>query len=103
MKIGVFVHPHSEILCGSKKCSALLARLAGRDLTHDSEIVMVDRTFWADLNLVDFFYGRRDVDYWVFDDFQWIFMEMGVLVHPQLGLRFGAALPGFFFCDKHNF
>ena len=21
-------------------------------------------------------------------------MEMGVLVHPQLGLRFGAALPG---------
>ena len=24
-------------------------------------------------------------------------MEMGVLVHPQLGLRFGAALPGAFF------
>ena len=24
-------------------------------------------------------------------------MKMEVLVHPQLGLRFGAALPGFFF------
>ena len=27
-------------------------------------------------------------------------MEMGVLVHPQLGLRFGAALPGAFFRRK---
>ena len=27
-------------------------------------------------------------------------MEMGVLVHPQLGLRFGAALPGAFFLVK---
>ena len=29
-------------------------------------------------------------------------MEMGVLVHPQLGLRFGAALP-FFFLGKQHF
>ena len=34
-------------------------------------------------------------------DFQLIFMEMGVLVHPQLGLRFGAALPGAFFSEKN--
>ena len=27
-------------------------------------------------------------------------MEMGVLVHPQLGLRFGAALPVAFFRRK---
>ena len=27
-------------------------------------------------------------------------MEMEVLVHPQLGLRFGAALPGAFFRRK---
>ena len=27
-------------------------------------------------------------------------MEMGVLVHPQLGLRFSAALPGAFFSYK---
>ena len=27
-------------------------------------------------------------------------MEIGVLVHPQLGLRFGAALPGAFFSRK---
>ena len=27
-------------------------------------------------------------------------MNMWVLVHPQLGLRFGAALPGFFFLRK---
>ena len=27
-------------------------------------------------------------------------MEIGVLVHPQLGLRFGAALPGAFFRRK---
>ena len=27
-------------------------------------------------------------------------MEMRVLVHPQLGLRFGAALPGAFFVRK---
>ena len=27
-------------------------------------------------------------------------MEMGVLVHPQLGLRFGAALPGASFIRK---
>ena len=27
-------------------------------------------------------------------------MEMVVLVHPQLGLRFGAALPGLFFLRK---
>ena len=29
-------------------------------------------------------------------------MEMGVLVHPQLGLRFGAALPETFFSQKNN-
>ena len=29
-------------------------------------------------------------------------MEMEVLVHPQLGLRFGAALPGAFFSQKNN-
>ena len=28
-------------------------------------------------------------------------MEMGVLVHPQLGLRFGAALPGASFSQKN--
>ena len=27
---------------------------------------------------------------------------MGVFVHPQLGLRFGAALPGAFFSQKYN-
>ena len=27
-------------------------------------------------------------------------MEIEVLVHPQLGLRFGAALPGFFLLRK---
>ena len=36
----------------------------------------------------------------IFVDFQWIFVEMGVLVHPQLGLRFGAAPPGAFFLRK---
>ena len=29
-------------------------------------------------------------------------MEMGVLVHTQLGLRFGAALPGAFFSQKNS-
>ena len=29
-------------------------------------------------------------------------MKMGVLVHPQLGLRFGAALPGAFFSQKNS-
>ena len=43
------------------------------------------------------------VDFWIFVDFQWMLMEMGVLVHPQLGLRFGAARPGVFFSEKHNF
>ena len=33
--------------------------------------------------------------------FQWILIEMGVLVHPQLGLRFGAALP--FFSSEKTF
>ena len=33
----------------------------------------------SDSNLVDFFYGWREVDYWVFDDFQRILMEIGVL------------------------
>ena len=28
-------------------------------------------------------------------------MEIWVLVHPQLGLRFGAALPGAFFSQKN--
>ena len=28
-------------------------------------------------------------------------MEMGVLVHPQLGLRFCAALPGAFLSEKN--
>ena len=40
------------------------------------------------------------VDYWIFVDFQWNPLKMGVLVHPLLGLRFGAALPGFFFLRK---
>ena len=39
-------------------------------------------------------------DFWIFIDFQWIFMKIVVLVHPQLGLRFGAALPGAFFYRK---
>ena len=43
------------------------------------------------------------VDYWIFIDFQWILMEMVALVHPQLGLRFGAALPGAFFSEKQHF
>ena len=38
-------------------------------------------------------------DFWIFVDFQLILLEMGVLVHPQRGLRFGAALP-FFFVQK---
>ena len=29
-------------------------------------------------------------------------MKMEVLVHPQLGLRFGAALPGGFFSQKNS-
>ena len=29
-------------------------------------------------------------------------MGMRVLVHPQLGLRFGAALPGAFFSQKNS-
>ena len=29
-------------------------------------------------------------------------METGVLVHPQLGLLFGAALPGAFFSEKSS-
>ena len=41
-------------------------------------------------------------DFWIFVDFQLILMEMGVLVHPQLGLRFGAALPGAFFYQKNS-
>ena len=47
--------------------------------------------------------GWRGVDFWIFIDFQWILLEMGVLVHPQLGLRFGAALPGAFFPRKQHF
>ena len=38
----------------------------------------------------------------IFIDFQLIFMEILVLVHPQLGLLFGAALPGAFFSQKNN-
>ena len=34
-------------------------------------------------------------------DFQLILVEIGVLVHPQLGLRFGAAMP-FFIQPKNN-
>ena len=30
------------------------------------------------------------------------FDGIGVLVHPQLGLRFGAALPGAFFSQKNS-
>ena len=29
-------------------------------------------------------------------------MKIWVLVHPQLGLRFGAALPGAFFSEKNT-
>ena len=42
------------------------------------------------------------VDFWIFIDFQWILLEMGVLVHPQLGVRFGAALPGAFASEKNS-
>ena len=43
------------------------------------------------------------VDFGISIDFQWILMEMWFLVHPQLGLRFGAALPGaFFFSEKQH-
>ena len=38
----------------------------------------------------------------IFVDFQLILKEIGVLVHPQLGLRFGAALPVYFFSQKNN-
>ena len=38
----------------------------------------------------------------IFVDFQWILLEIGVLGHPQLGLRFGAALPGAFFSEKNS-
>ena len=63
---------------------------------------------WSRLRNSD---GWRRADFWIFTDFQWILMEMGVLVHPQLGLRFGAALPGAFlfwektalFTNKHYF
>ena len=37
----------------------------------------------------------------LFVDFQGVLLEMGVLVYPQLGLRFGAALPGAFFSGKN--
>ena len=53
------------------------------------------------LKFMGYFYGLQGVDYWVFVDFQLILMEMGVLVHPQLGLRFGATLP-FVFLQKNN-
>ena len=36
----------------------------------------------------------------IFVDFEVVLLETGVLVHPQLGLRFGAALPGLFFSRK---
>ena len=55
------------------------------------------------LNFSWFFYCWREIDYWIFVDFQLIFMNMGVLVHPQLGLRFGTALSGCLFQEKHNF
>ena len=55
----------------------------------------------ADSNLVDNFYGWRGVDYWMFVDFQWNPLKMGVLVPPQLGPRYGAALPGAFFSQKN--
>ena len=42
------------------------------------------------------------VDFGIFIDFQWILMEMGVLVHPQLCDLCGAALPGAFFSQKNN-
>ena len=35
--------------------------------------------------------------------FSGLLLKMGVLVHPQLGLLCGAALPGAFFAEKHNF
>ena len=50
----------------------------------------------AESELGDKFYGWRDVDYWILVDFQLILMEMGVLVHPQLSILCGAALPTFF-------
>ena len=46
--------------------------------------------------------GWQGVDFWISVNFQQILMEMGVLVHPQLGLRFGAALPGAFFSHENN-
>ena len=46
--------------------------------------------------------GWRGVDFLIFIDFQWVFMEMGVLVHPQLCDLCGAALPGAFFSQKNT-
>ena len=42
------------------------------------------------------------VDFWIFIDFRLVWVEMQVLVYPQLGLRFGAALPFFFFSEKQH-
>ena len=37
----------------------------------------------------------------MFVDVQWILLKMGVLVHPQLSLLCGAALPGALFSLKN--
>ena len=41
-------------------------------------------------------------DFLIVVDFQMILLEMGVLVHPQLGLLFGAALPVAFLIRKKS-
>ena len=39
--------------------------------------------------------------FFIFIDCQWNLLETVVLVHPQLGLLCGAALPGFFVFQKN--
>ena len=47
-----------------------------------------------------FFSGCFGVDFRICLVFQWIQLEMGVLVDPQLCDLCGASLPGFFFLRK---
>ena len=61
---------------------------------------MLKQQPFADSEIRDTFYGWWEVDYWIFVACSWILMKMWVLVHPQLGLLCGAALPGAFFRRK---
>ena len=70
---------------------------------------MVDGMFLATLSnnigrLVNkgFFSGCVGVDFRICLVFQWIQLEMGVLVDPQLCDLCGASLPGAFFCQKNT-